>query len=188
MNSNFFCITCFLFAQTVWAAAPQLIRTDKYADQPQKTDRIRVASVSVLPDRWQKEINWQRIEALVRQAAAQGGAQLVVTPEGALDGYVINDVNAEKDEQKKKVLLQQFQDLSEGVDGPYIRRARSLTDTLNIFLLLGFLEREGSHLYNTAVLIDADGDLIGRYQKRFDNRRPVLYKELYAPQDPAETR
>ena len=27
-----------------------------------------------------------------------------------------------------------------------------------------------------------------RYQKRFDNRRPALYKELYAPKDPVETR
>ncbi|NLP10757.1 hypothetical protein GX408_10220 [bacterium] len=83
-----------------------MIKTDKYAGQPQKLDRVRVASIAVLPDRWQNETNWQRIEILVRRAALQGGAQLVVTPEGALDGYVINDVNAEKDERQKKVLLQ----------------------------------------------------------------------------------
>jgi len=58
---------------------------------------------------------------------------------------------------------------------------------MNIFLLLGFLEREGSHLCNTTVFIDAHGDLTGRYQKRFANRRPALYKEPYAPQAPAET-
>jgi len=31
---------------------------------------------------------------LVREAALEGDAEVVVTPEGALDGYVINDVNA----------------------------------------------------------------------------------------------
>lgn len=183
MKTCFLCITSLLFAQMVWAAAPQLIRTDKYADQPQKLDRIRVAGVSVLPDRWKKETNWQRIETLVRRAAIQGGAQLVVTPEGALDGYVINDVNAEKDEQQKKALLQRFQDLAEGIDGPYIRRARSLADTLDIFLLLGFLEKEGSLLYNTAVLIDADGDLIGRYRKSHFAQGYVVNPKSYRPGD-----
>lgn len=183
MKTCFFYITSLLFIQTIYAANPQLIKSDKYADQPQRLDRIRVASVAVLPDRWQKEINWQRIEALVRQAAVQGGAQLVVTPEGALDGYVINDVNAEKNEQQKTVLLQRFQDLSEGIDGPYIRRARSLADTLDIFLLLGFLEKEDSLLYNTAVLIDADGDLIGRYRKSHFAQGYTVNPKSYRPGD-----
>jgi len=181
MKTIFIGIICLLVTWTAWAEAQNLIKTDKYVDQPQKLNRIRVASVSVLPDRWQKETNWQRIEVLVRQAAVQGGAQLVVTPEGALDGYVINDVNAEKDERQRNVLLQRFQDLAELIDGPYIRRARSLADTLNIFLLLGFLEREGSLLYNTAVLIDADGDLIGRYRKSHFAQGYAVNPEFYRP-------
>ncbi len=183
MKACLYCIAYLFFSQAAGAVDQPLINTGKYADGPQKLDRIRVASVAVLPDRWQKEINWQRIEALVRQAAVQGGAQLVVTPEGALDGYVINDVNAEKKEQEKKVLLQRFQDLSEDIDGPYIRRARSLADTLDIFLLLGFLEKEGSLLYNTAVLIDADGDLIGRYRKSHFAQGYAINPKSYRPGD-----
>ncbi|HPI72887.1 MAG TPA: carbon-nitrogen hydrolase family protein [bacterium] len=183
MKTCFFCIAGLLFIQTVWAADHQLIKIDKYAGQPQKLDRIRVASVAVLPDRWQKETNWRRIETLVQRAAVEGGAQLVVTPEGALDGYVINDVNAEKNERQKNALLQRFQDLAEGVDGPYIRRARSLSDTLDIFLLLGFLEKEDSLLFNTAVLIDADGDLIGRYRKSHFAQGYVVNPKSYRPGD-----
>lgn len=72
----------------------QRLLLDKYADVQVTRERVRVASAAVLPDKWDKEANWKRIERLVRQAATEGGAELVVTPEGALEGYVINEVNA----------------------------------------------------------------------------------------------
>ena len=54
---------------------------------------LRVASVSLTPTKWDKEGNWALIEQRVRAAAATG-ADLIITPEGALDGYVINEVSS----------------------------------------------------------------------------------------------
>jgi hypothetical protein len=49
-----------------------------------------IAGLRVVPERWNKEANFQKLERYARQAAGQG-AQLVVAPQSFLDGYVGND-------------------------------------------------------------------------------------------------
>ncbi len=143
----------------------QEIHLDKYKNQPQTITKIRVASVSVFPEKWEKEINWNRIEHLVRKAKEELNAQVVVTPEGALEGYVINQVNKTEDPQEKETIVEKFKQLGEPLNGPYIQKARALSDELNVFFALGFLERRGDRLFNSVILIDPDGDIIARYSK-----------------------
>jgi len=159
----------------------QNLRLDKYQNRPQALNHVRVASASVLPDKWHKEKNWPRIEAAVQKAACEGGAQVVITPEGVLEGYVINDVNREKDPAKKRALAEQFLRLGEPIDGPYIQKACSLADTLNVFFVLGFLEKRISSLYNTVILIDPDGDIIGKYSKTHFAQGYAVNPDFYGP-------
>lgn len=42
---------------------------------------------------------------------------------------------------------------------------QKLADKLDIFLVLGFLELEKSKTYNTTVVLNPDGDVVGKYQK-----------------------
>lgn len=143
----------------------QRLALDKYAGVESARERVRVASVAVLPDKWDKSANWGRIERLVRTAVAEGGAELVVTPEGALEGYVINEVNAISDPKERAAAVARFRDLAEPLAGPYGQRASRLARELGVFLLLGFLESEGEAVYNTAALFDPEGDVVGRYRK-----------------------
>ncbi len=145
-----------------WA---QKINLHKYQHLPQSITRVRIAGASVLTDKWDKPTNWSRIEKAVREAALDGGADVVVTPEGVLEGYVINEVNRERDPDKKALLTQKFLELGEPLDGPYIIKACRLAKELDIFFVFGFLERSGSLLANTAVLIDPEGEIIGKYSK-----------------------
>ena len=151
-----------VFTNTVFG---QKLNLEKYAGKNQTVTKMRIASASILPDKWDKQENWTRIEAMVRKAKAEGGANLVVTPEGVLEGYVVNEVNAEKDSLKKVVLLEKFMALGEPIDGPYIQKASDLCVELRIYLVLGFLERREKKLLNSAILIDPEGDIIGRYSK-----------------------
>jgi predicted amidohydrolase len=57
---------------------------------PGASNSFVIAGLRVMPERWNKEANFQKIEYWAREAAAQG-AQLVTTPEGFLEGYVGND-------------------------------------------------------------------------------------------------
>ena len=157
-------VTSLLVAHITFSYA-QNVNLHKYEGRPQTVTSVRIASASILPDKWDKQTNWSRIEKAVRKAAVDGGADLVVTPEGVLEGYVINEVNEEEDPEKKAHLLQKFLELGEPIDGPYIKKACLLADELDIYFVLGFLERDGRLLYNTAILIDPEGEIIGKYSK-----------------------
>lgn len=157
----------------------QKVNFSKYTEQ--SINRIRVASASVLPKKWDKATNWERIERLVRKAAIEGDAQVVVTPEGALEGYVINEVNAEKDAEKKDELVEKFIELAEPLNGEYIKKASGLSDELDIYLVLGCLEKDGEDLYNSAILFDPDGDIIGKYSKTHFAQGYTINPSCYTP-------
>lgn len=125
---------------------------------------IRVASISYTPKKWDKDTNMQQTEALIRKAAARPGVELIVLPEGVLEGYVVNEVDRASQDQKPK-MEKEFLEVAEPIDGPYIQRYRSLAKELSVLLCVGFAERDGNDVYNTVVLIGRDGNLIGKYRK-----------------------
>ncbi len=145
-------------------------------------ETFRVASLSIFPAKWEKQANADKIEGMVRQAAEQG-AQLVITPEGVLEGYVVNEVIREKDARKKAELTARFNRLAEPIDGPFIKRMRSLADELGIYLILGFLEADEERTYNTAALLSPDGKLIGKYRKTHFHQGYDVNPPGYTPGD-----
>jgi predicted amidohydrolase len=127
-------------------------------------DSLTVASISFIPKKWDKATNANKIEKMVRQVTAQG-AKLVVTPEGALEGYVVNEVIYEKDAVRKETLSKQFVELAEPTDGKYISRFYHLADELDIYLIIGYLQKDDSNIYNSTVIIGTEGERIGVYHK-----------------------
>jgi len=138
-----------------------LVSSVSHADE---AATMRVASLSIYPQKWDKQANAAKIEVMVRRAAEQG-AELVITPEGVLEGYVVNEVIREKDPEAKARLTARFNELAEPIDGPYIKRMSALADELDVFLILGFLEANGEQTHNTAALLSPVGELIGKYRK-----------------------
>ena len=124
---------------------------------------LRVASLMYQPVKWDKEANKRGLEKAVREAKRQG-AELVVTPEGALEGYVVNEVIRASGETRRE-LTARFNGLAEPVNGPYVRYFQKLCKELSVWLVLGFLEADDPNTYNTAVLIRPDGALAGKYRK-----------------------
>lgn len=141
---------------------------------------VRIASCSIYPKKWDKAFNWKQIHAFVTRAA-EAGAEVVVTPEGVLEGYVINQVNEVQDPQTKAKLVQQFVDLGEPLHGPYIRKARALADDLSIYLVMGFLEKKDDLLFNSAVLIDPEGNIAGLYRKTHFAQGYTINPSCYQP-------
>jgi predicted amidohydrolase len=160
----------------------QLVHFGTNSIVKQSTHSVTIASCSIFPKKWDKEFNWKQIHAQVTTAAEEG-ADLVVTPEGVLDGYVINEVNREKLPEKKKILVEQFIELSEPINGTYLNKIKGLADELNIFLVIGFLEKRESDLYNTVVLIDPDGEIIARYSKTHFAQGYTINPKCYLPGD-----
>lgn len=112
---------------------------------------MRVAVAQLEPHVGAKEENVERTLAAL-DAAAAGGAQLVVLPELCNSGYVF-------------ATLDEARALSEEVPGgpttaAWIERCREH----NLVLVAGIAEREGDRLYNSAVVIGPRGHL-GTYRK-----------------------
>jgi hypothetical protein len=124
---------CFVFVS--FASFSQKYFPDKYKAVGQTFTSVRIASASVIPEQWEKETNWNRIERMVRKAAGEGGARVIVTPEEILDGYVIEQANGIKNMDEKNKILKRIREAAEPIDGPYIQKVGKLADELNIFLV-----------------------------------------------------
>jgi predicted amidohydrolase len=120
--------------------------------------KVRVAAISFVPTKLDLAGNADRLEAAFRKAAA-GGAKLAVAPEGALDGYVINQVLT------TEVPLERLKAIAIEIDHPVMRRFETLAKELRLCLVFGLAERIGDEIFNTAVFIDGDGLIRGKYHK-----------------------
>ncbi len=126
------------------------------SDSPgQKT--VKVAGIVLKWIRTEKQINYDRAEKMIREAAANG-AKIVMTTESFLDGYSIAD---------KSIPLKKYRALGEPIPGgDYYEKLAALADELDIHLVAGIMEADGKQRHNTAVLINPDGKLIGKYRKQ----------------------
>ena len=95
--------------------------------------------------------NTQAAEAAVREAAGKG-AKLIVFPEALLTGY-------QADRLAEACML------AEPEGRPNMQGFRKLARECGVFLLVPFFEKRGEGVFNSAVLIDDNGQDAGVYSK-----------------------
>lgn len=119
--------------------------------------RIRIASCSIMPKKWDKPANCEKMLDFFERSLA-GKPDLIMTPEGCLEGYVINEAISENrgDDLTR---------IAEPIDGPYMLRFREFCRTHRVNALVGTAERVGDAVFNSAVWIDRDGEVAGKYSK-----------------------
>jgi predicted amidohydrolase len=66
-----------------------------------------------------------------------------------------------------------YLDVAEPLAGPGVQALAAFARRKHSWVVAGILEREGSTAYNTAVLLDREGALIGRYRKVYLPREEV---------------
>ena len=121
-------------------------------------ESVKVAAISYRPAKWDKEGNADRMEELFVEAA-QEKPRMILTTEGALEGYVVMEV------VEGRAGAEALIEVAEPIDGPYIRRFQKLARTLKTCLAFGFAERIGDEAYNCALFLDQEGNICGRYHK-----------------------
>lgn len=114
-----------------------------------------------------KETNVARVEALVRQAAADG-AQVILPPE-LFEGPYFCQTEEER-----------FFDLAHELEGhPTVARFSALAKELGVVLPVSFFERSGQAHYNSVAVIDADGSVLGKYRKSHIPDGPGYEEKFY---------
>lgn len=119
---------------------------------------IKVAAISLKATPWDKAGNADKMEAFIRQAAAEH-LELIVLPEGIIEGYVVMEAI------KDPVKIPDFMEVAEPIDGSYITRFQALARELGVCLCFGFAERIGEEAYNAAIFVDDKGNLCGKHHK-----------------------
>jgi predicted amidohydrolase len=118
------------------------------------TGIIRLGGVQFAGLREEKTRNSDTAERLIRQAA-ENGAQIVMTPEVALTGFVGGAAERA---------------MAEPIPGPSTKRFGDLARELGIHILLGLSELEGDDLYNAMAVLGPDGAHKGTMRKVHINR------------------
>lgn len=116
---------------------------------------------------WDVEQNIQRAERLVRDAVSQG-AQIVLLQELFERNYFC---------QKQKPDYLEFATSVE--ENPAVLHFSKIAKELNVVLPISIYERAGHCLYNTVVIIDADGSNLGIYRKSHIPDGPGYSEKYY---------
>lgn len=124
----------------------------------ESSTKVRVAAISFVPKKFDLQHNAKRLETLFIQAATNG-AKIAVAPEGALEGYVVNEIIAGKAAEES------MNDLAVPMDSKVIRRFRKLAREFDLCLVFGLAERIGKDVFNCAVFIDNTGKIAGKQHK-----------------------
>jgi predicted amidohydrolase len=123
---------------------------------------LTVAGIRVMPERWDKRANLATLERWAREAAGKG-AELIVAPEGFLEGYVGNSAS------NPGLTREKYLEAGEAIDGVLLNRVRDLARELKVYLSLGFAERRGDRMYNSSVIFSPSGEVVLRYSKAHTN-------------------
>lgn len=125
--------------------------------------------IGIIQHRCEKEVakNLERIEAGIREVA-QKGAELVVLQELHNSLYFCQTENTE------------LFDLAETIPGPSTERFGRLAKELDVVIVTSLFERRATGLYhNTAVVIERDGTMAGKYRKMHIPDDPAYYEKFY---------
>jgi N-carbamoylputrescine amidase len=114
-----------------------------------------------------REDNLQRSIDGIRQAA-EHGAQLVLLQELHTSVYFCQTENT------------QYFDLAESIPGPTTLQLGELAKELQVVIVASLFEKRAAGLYhNTAVVLERDGSLAGRYRKMHIPDDPGYYEKFY---------
>jgi len=115
---------------------------------------IRIAAAQFEARDADKEYNFERIEALARQAVGEG-AEIVSFHECSIPGYTF----------LQELSREEITALAEPVpDGPSTRRLAELARELGAALLAGLIESAGDKLFNTYVAVGPEG-FVAKHRK-----------------------
>jgi predicted amidohydrolase len=113
---------------------------------------ISVATVQMKPELGQMEDNLIKMSEFIARIATEQPVDLIIFPELTTTGYEVGP---------------RFPQLAQLVPGPTVNLIAQRASEFGVHVAFGMVSKEKveSILYNTAILIGPDGDLIGQYHK-----------------------
>lgn len=152
--------------QRLITVAVALLLTVLNATVAKADETIRVGLIQMDGRLNDKQYNLARAEKLIRQAAARG-VKIVCTPEASVQGYVRVEPPPGTSADAPQIVAKRAKILAaaETIPGPATNRFSALAKELGIWMVFGMDENRGGRLFNTAVLMNPQGQIVGTYSK-----------------------
>jgi N-carbamoylputrescine amidase len=116
---------------------------------------------------WDREANVARAEKLIREAARRG-ANVVLIQELFETPYFCKDHAA------------RYFDLAKPLEGhPAVEHFRALARELDVVLPVSVFEQANNAFYNSLVMVDAGGEVLGSYRKSHIPEGPGYHEKYY---------
>ncbi|MHC4742695.1 MAG: carbon-nitrogen hydrolase family protein [Planctomycetota bacterium] len=138
-----------------YAASCTRGNSEKPAKPP--LSKIRIAQVKVYPEKHKMKANHERLMTILEDIARSGKVDVVVTPEGFLDGYVSTEKSVTKADMIKYAIDPQESEYSKAVSD-WARKNKS-------WVIFGCTRKAKDGIFNTALIYSRAGDLVGAYDK-----------------------
>jgi predicted amidohydrolase len=119
--------------------------------------KVSIASINLRPDKTGSAAESVRQFLATVDATVHGKTDVILLPEG------ITVVGTGKT----------YIDVAESIPGPTTEKLGELARKRSSYVAAGIFEREGAAVYNTAVLIDRQGNVAGKYRKVYLPREEV---------------
>ena len=113
---------------------------------------ITIATVQMKPALGEPEDNLVKISEFVSKIASQQKVDLIVFPELVTSGFELGV---------------RFTELAQRIPGPSVNLIAQRASEFGVYIAFGMVSKEKveSVLYNSAVLVGPDGELVGSYNK-----------------------
>lgn len=121
-----------------------------------KRTKVTVGMLKAMPAKWDVDGNWSIFqEQFVRHKGDD--IDVFITPECFLDGYAVTEDNW---------TVEKFATVAQDVtQSTYIQQVRDLARQTKTHIVFGFTERLNGLFHNCALLVGADGEVVGKYHK-----------------------
>jgi len=141
------------------------VNSSSLKSQTKKQKRIiNVAAIQMNAVKFDKEANFRKAESMLREASSKG-ADIACLPECALTGYPRLNRRRLKTEEEYQKELKKIISAAEPIPGPYSKKFSQLAQELGIYIITGYEELRDGKVYNTCILLDPKGEIIGKYSK-----------------------
>jgi len=119
--------------------------------------KIRVAQIKVYPDKGKMKVNHRRLNNILKDIEKNEDIDVVVTPEGFLDGYVSTDKSVTKEDMVRYAIDPLISD--------YARTVSMWAMQNKAWVVFGCTRKAADGVFNTALIYNRKGSLVGMYDK-----------------------
>ena len=156
-------------ASRIWAGSETSShnKSKKSMDDEATISKIRAAQIKVYPDKGKMKVNHRRLTDILKDIEKNEDVDVVVTPEGFLDGYVSTDKSVTKEDMVRYAI--------DPLRSDYARAVSNWAMKNKAWVIYGCTRKANNEVFNTALIYNRKGLLVGMYDKLHLQRHDRKY-------------